>query len=110
MQERQKDIWAACTGVGPKEIEIVSTGRQTGKSVFNQIVQQWNDMLERQRQPVKTIDREIVDGDVWYLVDVHKEVAEWIRTQDSKSWYQHKSLNHAFDVSSRLYTMLNLKW
>jgi hypothetical protein len=113
MQEWQKDVWAACTGVNPREIKVISTGRQTGKTVFSQIVQQWNDMLEQQQQPVRTIDRELVDDDMWYTVEVKKEVAAWIRRQNKDSWHEHngyRSVKYLFDVSGRLYTMLNLKW
>jgi hypothetical protein len=107
MQAWQKDV---VKEIFDAKTRVVSMPRHTGKTTFSQVVEQWNSMLENQRQPVRTIDRELVDGDTWYLVEVQREVAEWIRTQDPKSWYQHQTFTYSFDVSGRLYTMLNLKW
>ncbi len=92
---------------------VISTPRQTGKSVFGQIVHQWNEMLESEKIPVKTIDRELVDDDMWYTVEVRKEVAAWIRQQNKDSWHEHngyRSVKYLFDVSGKLYTMMSLKW
>ena len=43
MQNWQKDLWAAVagSGVGPGEIKIVLSGRQTGKSYYQQTVNEW---------------------------------------------------------------------
>jgi hypothetical protein len=112
MEDYQRDIWAALVGSKPGEVKIVSTGRRVGKSVFGQIVSDWNDMLERQQQPVITYDQQEVDGDTWYVVEVKPDVAHWIRTQNQDLWFEHdhKFGKAMFDVSGRLYTMLSLKW
>ena len=44
----QKDIWAAVAGSGVKtgEIMVISSGRQTGKSTYKMVVDQWMRMMQ----------------------------------------------------------------
>jgi hypothetical protein len=48
MQDWQKDIWAAVAGSGakPGEMMIISSGRQTGKSTYKMVVEQWMRMMQ----------------------------------------------------------------
>jgi hypothetical protein len=48
MQNWQKDIWAAVAGSGakPGEIMVISSGRQTGKSTYKMVVEQWMRMMK----------------------------------------------------------------
>jgi hypothetical protein len=48
MQNWQKDIWAAVAGSGvkPGEIMVIGSGRQTGKSTYKMVVEQWMRMMK----------------------------------------------------------------
>jgi hypothetical protein len=48
MQNWQKDIWAAVAGSGakPGEIMVIGSGRQTGKTTYKMVVEQWMRMMK----------------------------------------------------------------
>ena len=63
-----------------------------------------------------TRDHATVDGVEWYTIACTREVADWIRTQDSGLYYSHtppvyaKVYGNVFDLHSNLYVLLGLRW
>jgi hypothetical protein len=115
LTEYQKNLWAALSGSGvkPSEVMIISSGRQTGKSVYSQYVQEWYNSMT----PLfKKIDSAIVDGEPWYTVKCRPEVSSWIRSQPNNSrWHETIDTNwyvyaDTFDVCEQLYVELGLKF
>ena len=115
LTEYQKNLWAALSGSGvkPSEVMIISSGRQTGKSVYSQYVQEWYNSMT----PLfKKIDSAIVDGEPWYTVKCRPEVGSWIRSQpNNKRWHETIDTNwyvyaDTFDVCEQLYVELGLKF
>jgi hypothetical protein len=100
-------------GLKPGEMMIISSGRQIGKSVYKQYVQEWyNNMIP----PFTKIDSARVDGQPWYTVKCRREVASWIRSQPEDNrwreyidndWYLH---GDTFDVCEQVYIELGLKF
>lgn len=97
-------------GVKPGERVIITAGRQTGKSHWNQYMQYL------QAEPYKIVSTATVDNVLWHTVKCNKPACEWIRSQESKDqWYEHIDTNwyvhgSMFDVSEELYMMLVLKF
>lgn len=93
------------------ELMLFTAGRQTGKSMLNQMY----GSMTTPNPKFKILEQAMVDGDQWYTVGCTKEVSEWINTQP-KEWRQehiddnwHFSLNR-FDIHEKLYTLLALRW
>lgn len=100
------------------EMSIISTGRQIGKSTFNQYAQQWNDIMSN-KPDVEILDRAKVDGDQWYTVSCSKEASMWFREThqdvEDKLWHCHiddkwTSFHNRFDMHEKLYTLLAMKF
>lgn len=96
---------------------MIQYGRQSGKSLINQYLQQWQDMQEQQQPLVKIIDQATVDGAIWYTVTCRKEVSMWIRENgvENESWFEHIDGSwhihkNMFDVSEEFYMMVVLKF
>ena len=88
------------------------TGRGTGKSYMNKIVQEWQDYMTA---PYRTLAEATVDGSKWYTVTGQKPISQWVRTQDEKLWHEHidKSWHinyNTFDIHETLYIMLGMKF
>ena len=86
----------------------ISHGRNIGKSIINQMVQQLT-------QPsIKELDQAIVDGETWHTVKLNIPTAHWLREQDQTLWHEHSGYSlaaqNAFDVHEKLYTLMALKW
>ena len=95
-------------GYKPGEMMVISAGRRTGKSYYNQ-------MLIDQTQSYRNITHATVDDHKWYTVKCNKETAAWVRQQSRDMWHEHIDLNWAvyknmFDIHERIYTMLQLKF
>lgn len=91
-----------------QEMSIITASRQSGKSIFA-------DMVQQLAQPtIQILDKVLVDNEVWYSVRLNMPAAEWARQQDQTMWYEHYPTNWQssglFDVKEQLYTMLALKW
>jgi len=89
------------------EMMVISAGRQIGKSMYYQYVQE---LL-----PYSVKASAIVDNAKWYTVNCNKEVAAWLRTQPGKLCYEHIDPNwmlhkNMFDMHEKIYTMLQLKY
>ena len=91
------------------ELSIISAGRQTGKSMINQ-------MYGSMMTPVTKFEinaKAEVDGATWYTVSCTKDIREWLRTQPKELRYEalaHGWVLSQFDIHEKLYTMLALKW
>ena len=95
------------------ELMVIGSYRQTGKSVYNQYVQEWYNSMT----PLfKKIDSAIVDGEPWYTVKCRPEVGSWIRSQPNNGrWHETIDTNwyvyaDTFDVCEQLYVELGLKF
>ena len=61
------------------------------------------------------MDSALVDGDLWYKVQVIPKVTRWVKEQNKDLWYDHKTPNNykvldTFDVHEKLYTMMAVRW
>lgn len=97
------------------EMAIISTPRQTGKSIFNDWYRQYlrnNNMkysIEAQAQ---------VDGEEWYTIRVvegQKDISAWLRSLDNSLAVEHKQpimawCDSMFDVHEKIYIMMELKF
>jgi ABC-type dipeptide/oligopeptide/nickel transport system ATPase component len=93
-----------CNEMGP--INLFMASRGSGKSVFN-------DMVQQLTQPrITVLDQALVDEHQWYTVDLDPAVAKWVRQQCSEHWYQHSGnrFRPIMDVHEHLYTMIRLKF
>lgn len=87
-------------------MNLYMASRGSGKSVFN-------DMVQQLAQPrITVLAQAQVDDDQWYTVDVDPDMATWVRQQCHEHWYEHSSnrFRPIMDVHEHLYTMLRLKW
>jgi hypothetical protein len=102
------------SGVKTGEKFVITTGRRTGKSVYQDT---WNAVFNQHMSDIKfkIYDKALVDGDQWYTVGCIKEVSNWMRTQPKGLWHEHIDekwtihLNR-FDIHEKIYTQLALKW
>jgi hypothetical protein len=91
------------------ELVILAAGRQTGKTMLNQ-------MFGSMMKPVTKFEinaKAEVDGATWYTVSCTKDISEWLRTQPKELRYEalaHGWVLSQFDIHEKLYTMLALKW
>jgi archaellum biogenesis ATPase FlaH len=91
------------------EIMLFAAGRQTGKSMFNQM---YGSMMKPVTEFEITAKAE-VDGATWYTVSCTKDISEWLRSQSRE--LQYEALAHGFhfpqfDIHEKLYILLALKW
>jgi hypothetical protein len=111
MYPYQKVLWDKLSQGGFKhgEIMLLAAGRQTGKSMLNQMF----------RSMTKRPDFQIYAqaqwaGATWYTVDCSSRTADWVRTQDKELWlrcYDHAGVDPLrFGMHEKLYTLLALKW
>lgn len=91
------------SGFTPKEITVFTAGRRTGKSVWSQMVQ------DLTMPDVTIIDSAEVDREIWYTVKLSMPAREWLYEQPREHWVE---LDHRgfFDISSKIYTALKLKF
>jgi hypothetical protein len=92
-------------GFKPGEMQIVSSGRSTGKS-------HWPPYSRQAPYQVLGSATQCDDG-AWYQVYCRPDVAAWVRTQDPFTWAEtgsHASLGNFFDIKASVMTMLALKW
>lgn len=95
-------------GFKPGELKVICA-RQSGKSVFNSMVQQL-----AQPNIIEVVTSADVDNNRWYTVRLNAPTARWLRQQDRSMWaempgYTTSALN-MFDVHEQLYTVMALKW
>ena len=109
------DIEAMSTTGGFKhgELMLFTAGRQTGKSMLNQMYEYGLMTVKIRRPKFEIIAKAEVDDATWYTVSCTKEISEWLRSQP-KEWH-YEALVHGwvlsqFDIHEKLYTMLALKW
>lgn len=106
----QLDLIDKLKGYKPGELVLFTGGRQIGKS---HITQMYREIIDT---PSFIKDQgTLVDGVPWYVVKCKKEVAAWIRTQDSSMWYEHIDsqwfvYKDRFDVHEKLVTMISIKF
>lgn len=100
------------------EMTIISSGRQTGKSYYNQYAQQWSDIMSN-KPAVEILARATVDGEQWYTVACKKEASIWFREThkdvEDKLWHCHiddkwVAFSNRFDMHEKLYTLLAMKF
>jgi len=98
-------------GIRPGEMTIISAGRQAGKSMFTQQYMQ-NFMAVFNQPAYKQTSIAKVDNVDWVTVECNREIAAWVRGQSQKYWYEHNDMKFGslFDIHSKLYTMLKLKF
>lgn len=106
----QKDLINHSIGFKTGEMMVISAGRQTGKSYYNQFMQ--NYMSEMNAPAYKQMDKATVDNEEWVTVKCNYETAAWVREQKQKYWYEHNTLTigSMFDIHEKLYTMLKIKF
>jgi len=107
----QKELWATITGNDPKEMKIIMSGRQIGKSTMAQM---WNQMYEI-GEYFTVIDQAIVDHAQWYTVKCSGKISSWIKSQPSEMWHEHIDKDwmvykNTLDIHEKIYTMLQLKY
>jgi hypothetical protein len=119
LNQWQQDIFDKIShGAKNGKIMTITSGRQVGKSDWNRVVEEWNDMLEQRRLSYKMLDKSAVDGVMWYTIKCNSKVAEWIRSQPRLNrWYEHRSdggawyvIGGVFDVHEALYLQIGLKF
>ncbi len=100
------------------EMTIISAGRQTGKSMYSQVVQEWTEMMSN-KPAVEIIDRATVDGEQWYTVSCNKAASIWFREThtdvEDKLWHCHidnnwQAFSNRYDMHEKLYTLLAMKF
>ena len=64
------------------EMMVISAGRQSGKSYYNQFIQ--NYLTELYSPAYEHIGEGVVDGDLWLTVKCNNETAAWVREQNKK--------------------------
>lgn len=100
-------------GVKAGEMKVIYTGRQTGKSLMSQYLNQWSDIFET-LPAFEKLDAETVDGKPWYTVACRKDVSAWVRQQPKDQWYEHKQqARHqrgVFDMPESLFIIMSMKW
>jgi hypothetical protein len=94
-------------GIKSGEMMIISAGRQTGKSMYYQYMQELT--------PYTVLESAMVDDAKWFTVKCNKEVAAWLRTQPENMFYEHIDQNwmvykNTLDIHEKIYTMLQLKY
>ena len=106
----QKDLINHSIGFKTGEMMVISAGRQTGKSYYNQFMQ--NYLSEMNAPAYKQMDKATVDNEEWVTVKCNYETAAWVREQKQKYWYEHNTLTigSMFDIHEKLYTMLKIKF
>ena len=106
----QKDLINYSIGFKTGEMAIISAGRQSGKSYYNQFMQ--NYLTELYSPAYEQIGEGVVDGDLWLTVKCNNETAAWVRGQNKKYVYEHSTSSPLamFDVHEKLYTMLKIKF
>lgn len=112
LQPYQQDLVDKLKGYKPGEMMIITSGRQTGKSYMNKIIEEYQNLMA---VPYKQLSQATVDGEKWYTVSGQKHVCEWIRTQDEKCWHEHIDQDwyvsfSTFDIHEKIYTMLGMKF
>ena len=112
MYDYQKKFIEAMSTRPGKELVIVSSGRQTGKSIL------YNQMFKViMENPYTKLTTSNVDGNPWYTVKCNEEVAAYIRAQSGQDnrWYEHIDQNwyihkNTFDVCEEIYIQIGLKF
>lgn len=96
-------------GFKHSEINIIMSGRQTGKSMLNQV---YGSMMTPAKFTI--LDQAPVDGATWYTVSCATEVSIWLREQSKELQHSHidnnRFYNTQFDIHEKLYTLLALRW
>jgi hypothetical protein len=119
LNQWQQDIFDKIShGAKNGKIMTITSGRQVGKSDWNRVVEEWNDMLEQRRLSYKMLDKSTVDGAMWYTIRCNSQVAKWIRSQpQTLGWYEHSiatgawcGVDNVFDVHEALYLQIGLKF
>jgi hypothetical protein len=110
----QKDLMSNLSGgIAPSELMVYTAGRQTGKSMYYQYAQQWEDMFS-QKPLFEVVDSALVDGEQWHTVAVSSPIATWVRTKKKDQWSEHpvrgSRFRSVFDMNEKLYTMLGMKF
>jgi len=113
MMPIQKDLISKFGGFKPGELTIMTSGRQTGKSMYYQYAQQWDELFNK-KPAFNIVASSLVDGKKWHTVAVASRVAVWLRTMNKSQWYEHttrgSSFRTVFDMDEKLYTMLGMKF
>jgi hypothetical protein len=106
----QQDLINQTVGFKAGEMSIISAGRQTGKSFYQQYMN--NVMHEMNRPTYKQMSFSKVDDAEWVTVQCNREIAAWVREQHQKYWYEHNNMKFgsSFDIHSKLYTLLKIKF
>ena len=112
MHKWQKDLWAGLTGSDPREMKIIMSGRQIGKSTMAQM---WNELPQLRPYMLESKAKVLVDNEYWFTVKCTEVIASWIRTQPKGMWHEHIDKNwyvykNMFDIHEKIYTMLQLKY
>jgi len=96
-------------GIARGEMSIISSGRQSGKSYYQQLLAEY---FHEFRSPAyEQVSSELVDGERWMTVKCNKETAAWVREQNKKYVYEHSgSYQSLFDIHEKLYTMLKIRF
>ena len=64
----------------------------------------------------RLVDSAIVDGAKWYTISCKRDVSDWIRSNNTESYYAHpdpayaKVYSNTFNICETLYIMMILKW
>ena len=84
---QKKMLEGYCKG----DLQVIMSGRQTGKSTYYQYAQAYNEVFRQ--APIKLVATSTVDGDTWYTVTCNKESSDWLRTihkdAEHKMWFEH---------------------
>jgi hypothetical protein len=95
-------------GIAPGEMIVYTAGRQTGKSLYADYAKMFNDVM-LVRPNYEQMETATIDNEQWVSVKCNREIAAWVREQNTKYWYEHKGGVHAiFDINDKLYTILKL--
>lgn len=102
-------------GFAAGEMNIISAGRRSGKSYFDQLYlkTQFNNFygMVTKIPPFTVAASALVDGETWYTVVCDTEVSSWIRAHRPENWYEHPGTLHyksTFDVSEKIHTLMRV--
>ena len=98
-------------GFRPSELKLFAAGRQTGKSMLNQMYIKIQMSIPQPNFEINS--KAEVDGAIWYTVSCNKEVSTWLRSQPKELQYEALASGWVltqFDIHEKLYTAMALRW
>lgn len=100
-------------GFRPSELKLFAAGRQTGKSMLNEMYEKIVSQMSILQPKFEINSKAEVDGAIWYTVSCNEEVGTWLRSQPKELQYEALASGWVlaqFDIHEKLYTAMALRW